>query len=243
MEGIIIFIIGYLILIVVWLVFSTLLFALSFLFRKNLSSIPIGITYILSFIVQWGLIIYAFYILWQLISNGEWLLLILALIFGGFILGWWQFFYNLLLMPFMATATYFFDKVENTNFGDETVAGEVLDEKGKVVGIAEGDTSLKRRFAKYFIAVYVLQLAPIILFPVEREGFAPIDFVTTPFFRTITLTLIIGIPYGIYRLVRHKEFFTKDKRYFLIQTWKIALYIFIPFLAILFALAVLTNTL
>lgn len=243
MEGVLIFIISYAIIIIVWLIFATLLFALSLIFKKNLSAIPVGITYILGFIIQLGLVIYAISILWQIISHGEWLILILALIFGSFIIGWWQFIYSLLLMPFSVSASYFLSKIDDTDFKDETLSGEVLDEKGKVIGVSESETSLKTRFAKYFLAVYLLDLIPLIIFPVEREGMAPLDYITKPFFQIIGLTLIIGIPYAIYRKIKYKTLLTKDKRYFLIQTWKISLYIFIPFSIIVYTLAILTNTL
>lgn len=243
MEGILLFIISYIVLLIFWLIFVILFFALSFIVRKNLVSIPVGLTILVSFSIQLFIIGYAIYILWQIISNAQWLLLILALIFGGFIIGWWQLIYELLLTPFTVSALYFLAKVESTDFGEDTVVGEILDKDNKVIDISEGETSVKTRFAKYFLVVYALYLIPMVIFPVEREGLSPLDYLTKPFFQIISTTLMVSIPYGIYRKIKYKSFFPKDKRYFLIHVWKIALYIFIPFMVLLYLLAIVTNTL
>ncbi len=243
MEGVLIFIAGYVIFLFFWLLFVLLFFALSFIFKKNLVTIPVGITYLISFGIQLYIFGYSIYLLWQIISNGEWLLLVLAFVFGGFIIGLWQTIYSFLLAPFIVLATYFLEKVEDTDFGENITAAEILDKDNNVVGVIEGETTIKVRLAKYFLAVYALPLASLLIFPVEREGLAPIDYFTKPFFQIISLTMIVGIPYGIFRKIKRKSFFTKDKRYFLIQTWKIGLYIFIPLLVIVYFLALGTNTL
>ncbi|MFH0936940.1 MAG: hypothetical protein V1808_01450 [Candidatus Daviesbacteria bacterium] len=242
MESILIFILGYLIFFIFWLVFVLLFFALSFITKKNLVAIPVGLTYLISFGIQLFLFGYAIYILWQLITNHEWLFLIFAFIFGGFVLGFWGMIYEFLLFPFKASSLYFLEKVEGTDFSETTVVGEILDKDNKVVDVSEGETSIKTRFAKYFLAVYTYNLVYLIISPGDRS-LAPFDYVTTPFFQIISLTFIIGIPYGIYRRIKYKAFFTKDKRYFFIQTWKISLYIFIPLSIILYLLAQGTNTL
>ncbi len=243
MEGILVFFLSYLILLILWFVLVLLFFSLSLVFKKNLVAIPEVLTYLVSFGIQIYLIGYALYILWLIISNHEWLLLILALIFGGFVIGFWQTIYDFLLFPFNALSNYFLNKVGETDFSEDIVAGEVLDEDNKVIDISEGDTALKRRFAKYFLSVYAMNLIPLIIFPVEREGLYLFDFVTKPFFQIISLTLIFGVPYGVYRKIRYKSFLTKDKRYFLIQVWKISLCIYLPLLVILYLFALVTNTL
>jgi hypothetical protein len=155
-------------------------------------------------------------------------------------MSWWEAIYSLMLMPFQVSAMYFLEKVEKTDFGDESITGEVLDEKGNVVGISQSETSLKRNFAKYFLAVYLYNLVYLIISPGDRT-LAPFEYITTPFFQIISLTLLVGIPYGIYRKIRHKSFFTKDNRYFFIQTWKTTLYIFIPLSVILYILTIRIN--
>lgn len=242
MENILLFILGYLVLIIFWIVLVLLFYFLSFISKKNLVSIPVGFTYILSIAIQFMLIGYALYTLWQIVSNREWWLLILAFVFGSFIIGMWQAIYDLLLAPFKASAIYFLEKVEKTDFGENTVVGEVLDKDNKVINISEGETSLKTRFAKYFLLFYAFNLIYILIYPAERAGLAPFDFVIKPFFQIISSTILIGFPYGIYRKIKYKSFFTKDKRYFLIQVWKISLYIFIPLAIILFIVALATNT-
>ena len=238
MENILFFVIGYVSLIVIWLVFSTVLFALSFVFRKNLSAIPVGITYIISFIIQLGIIIYSIYFLWQLISHGEWLFLVLALIFGGFLIGWWQFIYQLLLMPFLASAAYFLDKVDNTNFKDATLMGEVVDDKGHVANAVESDFSVSRRLAIWFSVAYFLNLFSLIInrgnYPTYKWG----DFITTPFLWMISYTLFIGIFLVLYYKLRKGKFFYGGKKYFLASNLRVQSIILICLSVLYFALGV-----
>lgn len=228
---------------IVWYVVVLIFYFLSFIFKKNLASIPCGLIYIVSILIQLYLFGYALYFLWQLIRGHEWLLLVLALIFGGFIINWWRIIYSLLLAPFSWMAETFLNKFSATDLNEDVLAGEVLDKDNKVIDVTEGETSIKKRFAKYFIGFYAFNLVYLLISPAEREGLAILDFITKPFFQIIGSTIIVGIPYGIIRLLRHKPFLTKDKRYFLIQTWKICLYIFIPLSVIVLGLAILTNTL
>lgn len=243
MSSFLIFILTYLTLLLVWFIIVLIFYTLSCIFKKNLVSIPYGLIYIIAFLIQLYLVGYGLYLVWQIIVNHEWLLLILALIFGGFIVGWWRFIYSLLLAPFSWIAETFLDKVSSIDFTENVVKGEILDKENKVIDTTEGETSIKKRFAKYFLAFYTFNLLYLLIFPVERVGLAPLDYITKPFMQIISSTLFIGIPYGVIRLIRHKPFLTKDKRYFLIQTWKICLYIFIPLSIIVYFLALITNTL
>lgn len=243
MNGILIFILSYIGFLIVWYVVVLIFYFLSYIFKKNLASIPYGLIYIISILIQLYLFGYALYFLWQLIRGHEWLLLVLALIFGGFVMNWWQVIYSLLLAPFSWIAETFLNKFSATDLNEDVLAGEILDKDNKVIDVTEGETSIKKRFAKYFIGFYVFNLVYMLISPAEREGLAVFDFITKPFFQIIGSTIIVGVPYGIIRLLRHKPFLTKDKRYFLIQTWKICLYIFIPLSVIVLGLAILTNTL
>lgn len=238
MESILIFVISYISLIFIWLVFSTILFALSFILKKNLSVIPVGVTYILSFIIQWGLIIYAIYILWQFISHGEWIALIVALVLGGFIIGWWQLIYDLLLMPFLASATYFLNKIENTDFKDNTLTGEVVDDKGHVIKVVESDLAVSKRLAMWFLIAYALNLFSLIInrgdYPTYKWG----DFVTTPFLWIISYTIFFGIFLGLYYKLRKGKFFYNGKKYFLASNLRIQSIILVCLFVLFFALGV-----
>jgi hypothetical protein len=242
MQGILIFILSYLSLLLAWFVISIVFYLISLISKKNLAFIPLGLTYIVAFLIQWYIFGYAAYLLWSMIKGHEWLMLLFSLLVGGFVIGWWQMIYNFLLAPFYGIANYYSDKLCEVDFKEEIVQAEVLDMNNKVIDVIEGETSIKTRFAKYFIGLYFFNLLYLLVFPEERKGLLILDYITKPFLQIIGATFLIGIPFGIYRLIRYRKFFTKDKRYFFIQTWKVALYIFIPFTIFLFLVSILTNT-
>lgn len=225
----------------IWFVVNLIAYFIAIAFKKPVVigvfvGLAVIVVQILNFGIGIGLLIYTI----SLLLDGQFLWFLVMIFIGiGLISGILGF----LQMPFMLIPGYFAEKIEDMDLEEDTVVGEILDKDNKVVDISEGETSLKTRFAKYFLAIYALGLVNLIIFSVEREGLVPIDYITKPFFQIISLTLIIGIPYGIYRKIKHKAFFPKDKRYFLIQTWKISLYIFIPLLIIVYLLALGTNTL
>jgi hypothetical protein len=116
MQGIIDFVIGYLIILVIWTIFTVILYWFSLLFKKNFTTIALAINMLISWGIQIYLFGYAIYILWQIVTAHEWLLLVLALVFGGFILGFWGMVYDWLLTPFTMVTAYFTataeDKIE-----------------------------------------------------------------------------------------------------------------------------------
>lgn len=225
----------------IWFVINLVAYFFAVAFKKPaILAVFVGLAVIVVQILNFGIGIGLFIYTISLLFDGQFLWFLLMIFIGisliSGVLGFLQ-------MPFMLIPGYFAEKFENVDLEEDTVIGEILDKDNKIVDISEGETSLKTRFAKYFLAVYALGLVNLIIFPVEREGLAPLAYITKPFLQIISLSLIIGIPYGIYRKIKHKPFFTKDKRYFLIQTWKVYLYIFIPLLVIVYLLALGTNTL
>ncbi len=234
LSNILIVLIIYLVYLLVWFILNLLAYFLSLVFKtKKILGFFVGAAAVLYYIFTFLLGLYLLWIIISLLLSGLLLWFFIMLFFGIFVI------YGIvgfLQAPFVLIPTYFLEKIEKANFGENIVVGEILDKDNKIIDVSEGETSLKIRFAKYFLAIYALNLTSLIIFPVEREGLAPFDFITKPFFQIISLTLIVGIPYGISRKIKRKAFFTKDKRYFLIKTWKIALYIFIPLSVIVYLL-------
>lgn len=225
----------------VWFVVNLLAYFVSLALKKRgiidgLASISVIVVYVLDFII--GLLL-----LWWAIStllSGQFLLFLFLILFG---IGLISAFFNYLQLPFVFIFGYFSDKIGQIDFEENVTTAEILDEQDRVVDVTEGDTTIAIRLAKYFLAVYGLNLIWLLISPVEHEGLLPLDYITIPFTQIIGGTIIVGLPYSIYHRVRHKSFFPKDKRYFLIQVWKLSIYIFGAFAALVFILALIMGTL
>lgn len=216
MEGILIFLLGYLILFSIWMVFILLFYALSYVSRKNLVVIPFGLTQLISFGIQLFLIGYAFYIVWQLITSHAWVFLILAFIFGGFILSFWGAIYELILVPFKASSLYFMERIERANFDGEIIAAEILDKDNKVIGITDG-SSTDKRLAIFFLIDYGINLLYVITHPQQYQMIAWWDYLITPMFFMAQNIIIFGIIIGVYNKIRHHKFIWRNKKHMFIK--------------------------
>ena len=219
MENILWFLLGYLLLLTIWLVFVLLFFALSFVFRKNLSLVPSGLTYLISYGIQLFLFGYAVYMFWQIIVSHQWLLLIFALIFGGFILSIWQMMYNLFLTPFIALSLYFSNKVDKTDFNDDAIEAEILDKDNKVIDVSVGSSRINKKLATIFLINYIVNLIYIITHPQQYHMLGWWDYMITPIFFMVQNIIIFGIVIGIYNKIKHHKFIWRGKKQFLIQTF------------------------
>lgn len=224
MTNILIFVIVYLAYILVWLIVNLLAYFASIAFKKTkiftgLTVITYIIIYILNFLIGIGMFWWAI----SLLLSGEFLWLIF-MIFIGFSLinGLLSF----LQYPFIFIPAYLSEKIENSNKEDDVVTGEVLDEKGRVIAKSEGDSTISGRLAKYFLAFFVLNLLSIIIFPEAGQQLKAFDYITKPFLQMIGGSLIIGLPYIIYRKIKYRSFFPQDKRILFIAVWRLNLLIF-----------------
>lgn len=229
---------GYLI---IWVIIVSLAYFLSLLIRK---SYPISFISGLSQIAVY--ILFTIFGIWalvysiQLLVSFRWLeLFIMGFIGFGIIAG----LLNILTLPFYGIPLFFQEKISETDFGEDIERAEILDKKGKVLKVIEGETAIKRNIAKYFIAFFSLNLLSIFIFPTKGEHLLALDYITKPFFQVIGGTFIFGLPYLIYHRVKYKSFFPEDKRYFFINTWKLSLYILVPSLVVLLLISIITGTL
>lgn len=160
------------------------------------------------------------------------------LVFLGFVVVWWTGLIPKLLMvpqlPFVLINGFFISKIERVDFEEDVAKAETLDKNNNVVGLSEGDTAISLRLAKYFVILFCLNLLGMLIFP-DQDGMT--SYFITPATQVFGPTVIVGFPYAIYRKLRFGRFFQEDKRYFLIKTWKLSVYlvaIYITFLAFLF---------
>jgi hypothetical protein len=230
MNYLILAVIVYLAYLFTWLMINLVFYFFSLAFKKRailntLTGLGIVALYIFNLLTGVSLLWLAI----SLLLDSQFLWFFIMIMFGiGLIAG----ILNVLQAPFIIITSYFTEKIEKVDFKENTVTAEILDKDNKVVGKVEGSTTVSTRLAKYFVSFFLLNLISIFLFPEDGVKLAPLDYIVKPAMQVIGGTLIFGIPYGIYRLIRYKRFFPEDKRYFYIQVWKINLIIFIPFVLI-----------
>lgn len=241
LTSILIFIIVYLAYLFIWFIINLLAYFSAIAFKKPavlgaIVGLSVIIVQILNFGIGIGLLLYTI----SLLFDGQFLWFLVMIFIGiGLISGILGF----LQMPFMLIPGYFAEKIEEIDLEEDVERAELLDEKGNVLDVLEGEGTVATRLAKYFLALYALGLVTLIIMPVEREGITGLGFLTEPFWDVARFTFFVGIPYAIYHKVKKKSFFPKDKRYFLISVWRISLIIGIPLVLFVFLLALATNTL
>ncbi len=224
MNAFIIIVVVYIAYIFTWLTINSVFYFFSIALKKKgiltaLATLSLIGLYILNFLVGIGLFWWAI----SLLLNGEFLLFIALIFFGiGLISG----LISYLQMPFVFITAYFANKLEDVDFNEDIATAEILDKDNKVVGKIEGNTAVSIRLAKYFVAFFALNLASMIFFPAQGRAYGVLDYLTTPATQVFGGTLFVGVPYAIYHKIRHKSFFSKDKRYFFIQVWKLNLIVF-----------------
>jgi hypothetical protein len=239
MNNFLLFIIIYISLLIVWFTINIVFYFLSVLLKKKtLTDLLARLSIIALYIVNTLIGFYLVFLMITFFLSGQWLFFVLLFFFGvGLISGLASF----IQIPFVVISNYFAEKFESIDFDENIERAEILDEKNKVVDILEGETVIKTKLAKWFIALYGLGVISLIISPIERKGLMGGGFITKPFFQIISTTLIIGLPYGIYRLIRYRNFFPNDKRYFLIETWKISVYLTLFLMILIFLLTINSN--
>lgn len=226
MNTFILLIVIYVAYILTWLTINFVFYFFSIALKKKsiltaLTTLSVIALNIFNFLIGVSI----FWLAISLLLNREFLWLIVLIFFGAGLIGG---FMSYLQMPFVFITAYFTSKLEDMDFNENIASAEILDEDNKVVGKIEGNTAISVKLAKYFVAFFALNLISMVLIPEEGRAYGFLDYLTTPATQVFGGTLFVGIPYAIYHRVRHKSFFSKDKRYFFIQVWKLCLIILIP---------------
>ena len=185
---------------------------------------------LINYLVGFAVFIGGIFYLIQLFQQGNFLLLVLMLLFG---FGLLLYFIGFITLPFTLVAVYFITKLEGKDFNENVVKAEILDAEGKVVGKTEGEVDISRRLAIFFLLNYGILILYTIIFPAEREGFGFLDYVVMPFIRLLVGGLLTLIPYSIYRLIRYRKL-KAEKVMFFTQILKINLIIYLILFILLY---------
>jgi len=228
MTGIIEFLIGYIILLICWLIINVFFYALTVATKKNFFYIPFAINTLLSWVIQIYFFIYPFYFLWQTVSAnwGTWWLVILAFIIGlfliSFLVGFWQMIVGLFVYPIGVMTLYFSEKAaERLGDKEEDLDYEVISPKGKVIGKFQSESKVDKKLATYFVADYLVNLLYILTHTQQYTISGVFDFIFTPAFFMLQTVIIFGLVIGVYNLIRYRKFVYPDKKIFLTNIFKL----------------------
>ncbi|MCM8787532.1 MAG: hypothetical protein NC935_05705 [Candidatus Omnitrophica bacterium] len=235
MKTLLIVLIAYLSYLLLWFIVNLLAYYISIVFKKKAVLFFIfGLTSLIVIFLEWGTFGLLFLYALSLLFSGKFLAFIILFFFG---IGLVQMGLNSIKMPFVFISYYFLTKLANFNLEEQIEKGEILDEKGKVIDVIEGETTISTRLAKYFLLFYGVNLLEIIIFPDARKGFLLGDFIVVPIFKIIGGTIIFGLLYSIYHKIKFHSFLPQDKRYFLINTWRLNL----VFVGVTYGFVLLSN--
>lgn len=228
MEGIISFLIGYVILLVCWLIINVFFFALTVLTKKGFFFIPFAINTLLNWAIQIYFIVYPFYFMWQLISAnwGTWWIVILAIVIGlflmSFLLSFWQMVVSLFVYPIAMITTYFSEKAgQAIDKKDEDVDYEVVSPKGDVLEKVQGWDKTQKNLAKWFVISFAIAFINQFVKSDYGSGLGFGWYLIIPMFVMLISILVISFVLGIYYLIRKRHFLGGNKYLFLTKAFKI----------------------
>ncbi len=227
------FLYSYIFLILLWGAINLILYTLSYLVRKNLSSLTVILTYLIDFGVQIYLFCYSIYILWQILIAKQWLLLILAFIFGGFIIGWWQAIYSILLAPFHFISYFFTTKVqESIDKPVQEYEAEYISPEGKMIGKFQSEDKTNKLLAKWSLILFATLFLHQFSTQVDNKGIGLGWFIISPMIVMAIVCAVIALLLGIWNSIKHKSFFVDNKKVFILKCLKITSIIYIISLVI-----------
>lgn len=228
-TGIINFLIGYVVLLIAWLIINVFFYALSVVTKKGFFFIPFAINTLLNWAIQIYFFIYPFYFLYQIVAAnwGTWWLVILSFVIGlllvGFLLNFWQMIMSLFIYPIAMITTYFSEKAaEKIDKKDEDIDAdyEVVSPKGEVIEKYQSWDKTQKNLAKWFVISFAIAFINQFI-KGGYEGLGPVWYLIVPMFVMLISLLVISLILGIYSLIRKRHFFGGDKYQFLTKAFKI----------------------
>lgn len=227
-NTLILFLVAYVLYILIWGVINIVAYFLSIALKKPAIHQALNaLAAIIAFIFNFLLGIWLLWIGIELFIDGKYLIFFLYFLFGSSIALW---VINILQLPFYGISGYFSAKIDEFDSRHNTeIEYEVLSKDGKVINTVSKDLESSSKMARYFIFLYFLNLLPLLLFSIEREGLTWDAYILKPFSGVVFISAITGIPYGIYNKIKSLPFFTKDKRDFFTNIWKTSSFILIGF--------------
>lgn len=239
MWGIINFLLGYIAIVVFWLIVNVFFYAFTVATKKSFFFIPFAINTLLNWAIEIYFIIYPFYYIWQLIKDnlgvGWWLTLviIIGLFALGFSLYFMQMIAGFLTLPIGAITMFFSQKAaEKLESKDEEFDYEYISPEGKTIGKYSSLGKVDKQLTKWFVISFIITF--IHQFTTKSEStLGPIWYIILPMIVLLIVISIIGFLLGLWNLLRHRKFFGEDRRLFITKCLKIY--------SVIYGFSVITN--
>ena len=230
MQQLILAIIGYLIILFAWGTICLVTYALSLAIKskKPIQAIS-GLTQIVTSLLGIAITLYLIYFGIQLLIHGQ-ILWLFVYIFIGFALITQLF--TLIIMPFSFIPVFLEEHIKQIAEEEKMITGEILDEAKKIIDTSEGENTINRKLAIYFLIDYSLGLIYIATHPLQYHMLGWWDYVITPVIFILQGIIWIGLILLIYNKIRHHIFFYKNKRYWLIRIIQIDIILLIAIQAL-----------
>lgn len=221
MSGFLFALITYISLLFLWAVLNIVVFAISYLRKANYLKGFDALNNIVMYLIQIGIFIWGLGILWMFFTNKEWLLLFLAFMFGGMIIGFYQMFYTLLQAPFIVLTKSLSEKLDNSkNESWQEYEAEILTPDGEVVATMISDDKVNKRLSFWFLAVYFLTLSSYFFDSGTDRNWTWGDYVIMPVIFMCLFSLPIMLVYAIWNVFKHRIVFPAGKRLFVANVFR-----------------------
>lgn len=226
--GILSFLLGYVFLLICWLILNLFFYALSVATNKSFFFIPFTLNTILNWLVEIYFVIYPYYFLFTIVKAnwGTWWIVILSFLIGliliFFLMGFWRTIVNFLIYPIGMITMLFSGKViEKLANKEDDSDYEVVSPEGKVIEMVHSSSKTDKKLATYFIIDYLINLARILLDNQRYSVNGVFGYIFTPIFFVVQNVIIFGIIVGIFNLIKHKKFLYGGFKAFLATTFKV----------------------
>lgn len=225
MQNFIFLLLFYVLILIVWLALCLVIFAISYLIRKNLSSILLWIHMVINYLIYFALGIWGLSLYWNAFIHKQWIIFIFLLIFGSIIIGFYQAFASLIIVPFALISTYFVEKTETLKPLRDEYKVDVISAKGKVIESYESDDLINKKLATFFLLDFFGHLLYFSTHPQQYKAYGWWDYIFTPFFFLIQGIGLFILFVLIYNRLKHGNFIYNNWKYVITQTLKLDFFI------------------
>ncbi len=216
---------AWIILVILWNIFVLLVYFLAVAFRTPIIfKILVMLSMVLRVIIYILMSLILIYIGFELIANGYILFFIIYLFGGGYVfilVG-----ANLIIVPFMALPIYLAEKLEDRATVKKVIVSHDLENDTKNIALKQEVDNDFMNMAKWFIKLYFLHVVYLFIVPffgIHQTSL--IEYIGQPLALILCITILIGMPYGIYCLIKHKGFLCKNKQLFFMRAWRFGFYL------------------
>jgi len=235
MNTFIIFLVAFISYLVFWFALNVLAYFISIVFKsKKPIQMVTGLGMVILYLLNFAIGIWMIWIGLNMLFEGEIFWLIVYILIGASIL---SYIFSFIQMPFIFITVYFSEKIEDIDFNETATRVDILNEKGEIVARTERGSESLSRMAMYFVILYGLNLFHALFISPDTESVGWGFYIVNPFSGVVFMSLVTGVPYGIFNKINNKPFFTRDKKDFFVDIWRAGTFITIGVIFMLYMMS------